>query len=307
MRLGILDFCQVYKGLAPYESLFESVRLAREAEALGYSRFWLAEHHELTYAQHASDIMATLIAGSTERIRVGVAGVLLKLHSPMRVAKAFRVLEAVFPGRIDLGVGGGEAEPPVVEAMRDGAQPIDEVRADYAQRVLRLLSFIRGESELPFNPLGTPAPPFWLLGMSRPESARLAAHHGTSFGFSLAHEQSRDNPSIAAVYLDEFRPNAHLARPELVIAVSGLCAETEEEAFRLATPTMGRMDPRLAIVGTPRQCREKLEALAHRYRAEELVFLDMAPDPQARLSSFRLLAAEMKLGTEPSPATQKTG
>jgi luciferase family oxidoreductase group 1 len=307
MRLGILDFCRIHKGIAPYESLFESVQLAQEADALGYSRFWLAEHHELNYAHHAPDILATLIAGSTERIRVGVAGVLIKLHSPMRVAKAFRLMEAFFPGRIDLGVGGGEAEPPVVEAMRDGAQPIAEVRAEYDQRLLRLLSLIRGESPLAFNPLGTPAPPFWVLGLSRPNSARLAAEKGTCFGFSLAHVQSRDNPSITAIYLDEFRPNAHLAQPELVVAVSGLCAETEEEAWRLAKPMLEGMDLNLAVVGNPEQCREKLEAIAHRYRTQEIIFQDVAPDSASRMNCFRLLASALKLGAEPAKATQKVG
>jgi luciferase family oxidoreductase group 1 len=299
MRLGILDFCRIHKGIAPYESLFGSVRLAQEAEALGYSRFWLAEHHELTYAHHAPDILATLIAGSTERIRVGVAGVLIKLHSPMRVAKAFRLMEAFFPGRIDLGVGGGEAEPPVVEAMRDGAQPISEVRAEYDQRLLRLLAFMRGESPLAFNPLGTPAPLFWILGLSRPDSARLAAQQGTCYGFSLAHAQSRDNPSITSIYLDEFRPNTHLARPELVVAVSGLCAETEEEAWRLARPMRDGMNPQLAVIGNPEQCREKLESIALRYRTEEIIFQDVAPDPESRVNCFRLLSSALELSGQP--------
>jgi len=296
MRLGILDFCLVRKGLEPFHSLYESVRLAREAENLGYSRFWMAEHHELMHAQHVPDMMVPLIAGSTERIRIGVAGVLLKLHSPMRVAKAFRLLEAFFPGRIDLGIGGGEAEPQIVEAMRDGAQPIAQVREEHAQRILRLLSLIRGESSLAFNPLGTPAPPFWILGLSRPESARLAAHNSTCFGFSLAHVQSRDNPSIAATYLDEFRPTPRQPKPELVVAVSGLCAETEEEAHRLALTNVGNMDPRISVIGNPEQCREKLESIAYRYRTDELIFVDLAPDEASRLRSYRLLSSALKLG-----------
>ena len=118
MRLGILDFCLLREGLKPFHSLHESLLLAQEAERLGYSRFWMAEHHELLYAQQAPELMVPLVAGSTERIRVGVAGMLLKLHSPLRVAKAFRLLESVFPGRIDLGVGGGEADAEVVEIGR---------------------------------------------------------------------------------------------------------------------------------------------------------------------------------------------
>ena len=123
MRLGILDFCLIRPGLEPFHSLHASLALAQEAERLGYSRYWMAEHHELLYAQHVPEMMVPLIAGSTERHAHGRGGVLIKLHSPLRVAKAFRMLEALFPGRIDLGVGGGEAEPEVVEAMREAGPP----------------------------------------------------------------------------------------------------------------------------------------------------------------------------------------
>lgn len=299
MRLGILDFCLLREGLKPFHSLHETLLLAQEAERLGYSRFWMAEHHELLYAQQAPELMVPLVAGSTERIRVGVAGMLLKLHSPLRVAKAFRLLESVFPGRIDLGVGGGEAEAEVVAAMRDGGEPLSLVRGDYSRRVLQLLEYIRGESPLAFHPLGTPAPPFWMLGLGRSESARLAARHGTSFGFSLAHVQSKDDPSIALRYLEEFRSSAWLARPELVVAVSGLCAETEAEARALALQNLGNPDPALSVIGDPEQCRQKLEAIAHRYHAEELVFLDLAPDGASRLRGYRLLSEALGLNAPP--------
>ncbi|MBM7116857.1 MsnO8 family LLM class oxidoreductase [Archangium primigenium] len=304
MRLGILDFCPMREGLKPFHSLHETLFLAQEAEKLGYSRFWMAEHHELEYAQHAPDMMVPLVAGSTERIRVGVAGMLLKLHSPLRVAKAFRLLESLFPGRIDLGVGGGEAAPDVVAALRDGGPPLAEVREAHAQRTLHLLSLMRGEVAPAFQPLGTPAPPFWMLGLSRPETARLAAEHGASFGFSLAHAQSKDDPSIAARYLDAFRSNRWLARPELVVAVSGLCAETEEEARALAVEHVGNAAPHLSVVGNPEQCRQKLEAIAHRYQTDELVFHDRAPDSASRLRCYRLLSAALGLTTSAPPLQQ---
>ncbi len=301
MRLGILDFCLLRPGVEPFQSLYASVQLAQDAEALGYSRFWLAEHHELLYAQHVPELLVPLIAGSTERIRIGVAGMLMKLHSPLRVAKAFRMLEAFFPGRIDVGVGGGEAAPEVVAAMRGREQPLADVREEYTRNVLELLALLRGESPLKFNPLGTPAPPFWMLGLSRPETARLAAHHGTCFGFSLAHRQSQDKPEIARIYQEEFRPSARQPRPELVVAVSGLCAETEEEARALALEDIGNTSPELSVIGSPEQCREKLEVIAQRYRTDELVFLDLAPDDAARLRSYRLLSEALGLGGVPTP------
>ena len=305
MRLGILDFCLLREGLKPFHSLHESIFLAQEAEKLGYSRFWMAEHHELLYAQQAPELMVPLVAGSTERIRVGVAGMLLKLHSPLRVAKAFRLLESLFPGRIDLGVGGGEADAEVALALRDGGAPLAQVRGEHARRTVHLLSLMRGEATPAFHPLGTPAPPFWMLGLGRAETAKLAAEHGTCFGYSLAHVQSKDDPSVCARYRDEFRSNPWQARPELVVAVSGLCAETEGEAHALALRGLGNPDPRLSVVGNPEQCRQQLEALAHRYQADELVFLDLAPDSASRLRHYRLLSSALGL-TTPPPVLQQT-
>ncbi|WP_052517555.1 MsnO8 family LLM class oxidoreductase [Archangium violaceum] len=307
MHLGILDFCPIRKGHLPYESIHETIRLAQEADALGMSRFWLAEHHELAYAHHAPDIMAALLAGATDRIRIGVAGMLLKLHSPMRVAKAFRLMESLFPGRIDLGMAGGEAEPAVIDAMRDRSQPLPEMRAEYPQRVLRLVELIRGQSPLVFNPLGTPTPPLWMLGMSSLDTARLAAHQGMNFGFSLAHPQSRDNPSVTACYLEEFRPAPHQPQPGLVVAVTGLCAETEEEARRLAGAHAEHNREGLALIGNPAQCRERMEEICHRYRTQELVFLDLAPDAESRLRCYRLLASELRLSVPaPAPRVEKS-
>lgn len=307
MRLGILDFSPTRQGRIPYEGMHESIRLAQTVDSLGYSRYWLAEHHELPYSHHVPDLMAALIAGTTENLRVGAAGMLLKLHSPMRVAKTFRAMEALFPGRIDLGVAGGEAEPAVVEAMRGHPQPLEEVRKQYSERVVDLIELIRGQSPLAFNPLGTPAPPVWVMGMSSPTTAKLAAHHGASFGFSLAHPTSRDNPSVPAIYRDEFRPTTHQAAPEVVVAVRGLCAETEDDAWRMLrsftnTPTTG-----LEVVGTPAQCREKMEAICHRYGTQELVFLDFAPDLDTRIRGYQMLSEELRLlspAAQPGPATR---
>ncbi len=297
MRLGILDVCAVRKGQPPAQRLYEAVELAREADALGYSRYWLAEHHELHLAHHSPEILATLIAGSTERLRVGVAGMLMRLHSPMRVAKAFKVMEAFFSGRIDLGVGAGGAEPSVLEAMRDGAPERGEVREDYARRVGALVELLGGDAAQHFNPLGVPAPPVWVLASGSHETASLAARLGTCFGLSLLLPQSRDDPGLMARYLEEFRPRPEQPRPQAVLAVSGLCAETEQEAHRLEGLVGEGFRSRFQVVGSPEQCRERLLALAERYRTDEIIFLDRAPDAESRLRCHRLLAEVMGLGS----------
>jgi luciferase family oxidoreductase group 1 len=307
MRLGILDFCPTRKGQLPYQSVHDSVRLAQEAEALGYSRYWIAEHHELQYAHHAPDILTTIIAGCTEKMRVGPAGMLLKLHTPMNVAKSFRLIEALFPGRIDLGIAGGEAEPAVVQAMRGTTQPMEEVRKELPERVTSLIELIRGQSPMAFNPLGTPAPPVWLLGMANPAPARAAAQHGTCFGFSLAHPQSKDAPQVTQLYRDEFRPSARQAKPEVIVAVRGLCAESEEEAWKLLRSFSDTPKTGYEVIGSPAQCREKMEAICERHGTDELVFLDFAPDYETRIRNFRLLAEELRLGQEPATAASRTG
>jgi luciferase family oxidoreductase group 1 len=295
MRLGILDFCPIRKGRPPAESLYESVELAREADALGYSRYWLAEHHELGLAHHSPETLMGLIAGSTERIRVGVAGILMGLHSPMRVAKVFKVLEAFFAGRLDLGVGAGSAEAPVLAAMRDGAPMVGDHRQDYVRRVTALLEFLRGESPLHFNPLGVAPPPVWVLASGSPETASLAASLGTCFGHSLIHPKSRDDAGLAARYVEEFRPRPDMPEPRWVVAVTGLCAETEAEARRLASLSPDDPKSGLEIVGSPAQCRERFQALCESYRTDEIIFKDFAPDPESRLRCHRLLAEALKL------------
>lgn len=294
MRLGILDFCSIRQGATPRAALYESVELAQHAEALGYSRYWLAEHHEPTAAHHAPDMLAALIAGSTERMRVGVAGILLKLHSPMRVAKAFRLMETFFPERIDLGVAAGGAEPAVMEAMRCDTRSLAEVSEEYPGRVAQLLELLGGESPLGgFHPPG--APPVWLLGAARPFTARLAALHGTCYGHSLAHLSSRDDPSVLDIYRSEFRPRPGQPRPQAVLAVTGLCAPTEAEARRRAGASGIKTGDVPPVIGDPRQCREQLEALAHRYGTQELVFLDQAPDAATRRECYELLSENMGL------------
>lgn len=293
MRLGILDFCLLRKGATARASLYESLELAQQAESLGFSRYWLAEHHEKNVAHHAPDMLAALIAGSTERIRVGVAGILLKLHSPMRVAKTFRLMETFFPERIDLGVGGGGAEPAVIEAMRGAAQSLQEVNEDYPRRVVQLLQLLRGESPLAFNPPNVPA--VWLLSAAQPFSARMAAHHGTCFGYSLVHTASRDDPSILDLYRSEFRPRPEQPAPQTVLAVTGLCAPTEAEARQWAAASGIGAGDVAPVIGDPRQCREQLEALAHRYGTQELVFMDQAPDPETRQQCYALLSEALGL------------
>ena len=180
MKLGLLDFCALVKRQSPVERIFETIQLAQEAEALGYSRYWLSEHHELGYAHHSPDLLAAILAGGTEHIRIGVAGMLMLLHSPLRVAKTFRLMSALYGGRIDLGMGSGlTAEAAVLSGMRQGAPP--PTQEDYGQRVLQLLALMRGGEGMPsFNPLDAAPCPLWVLGSGSPTTAAMAGTPGFS-------------------------------------------------------------------------------------------------------------------------------
>ena len=298
MHLGLLDFCSLRKRQSPVERVFETVQMAQEAERLGFSRYWLSEHHELGYAHHSPDLLAAILAGGTERIRIGVAGMLMLLHSPLRVAKAFRLMGGLFGGRVDLGVGSGSAEASVIKDMRYGAAA-PASSDDYTQRVTRLLELMRGEGELSFNPLDAAPCPLWILGSGSPTTAAFAARQGACYGVSLSHNKSRDDPSLVSVYRDEFRPTATQPRPQWLVAVAGVCAETEDEARRLAEQGLENPRTGLEIVGDPRQCRERLEAVRERYQCEELVFLDFAPDAESRRRSLQLLSETLRLPTSP--------
>ena len=300
MRLGILDFCSLRPRQSPVERVYETIQLAQEADRRGFSRYWLSEHHELNYAHHSPDLLAALLAGATEHLRVGVAGMLMLLHSPLRVAKAFRLMSGVFNGRVDLGVGSGLADPAVLQELRQGV-PLEKATEDYQRRVSRLMALMRGEGELAFNPLDAAPCPFWVLGLSSPATAAFAARQGACYGVSLSHEKSRDDPSLVFVYRDEFHPTATQPKAQWIVSVAGVCAETEQEARRLADLSSDNPRTGLEIVGTPQQCRERLEALRERYQCEELIHLDIAPDLESRRRSLQLLSEALRLREQDTP------
>ncbi|WP_224244332.1 MsnO8 family LLM class oxidoreductase [Hyalangium gracile] len=301
IRLGVLDFSPISPGTHARKALFDTLCLARAADSLGFSRYWLAEHHQLDVAHHSPETLLPLILGATEQLRVGVAGILLRLHSPMRVAKAFRTLNSFFSGRLDLGVAGGKANSAVMRAMLDHeVAPESQSRAEFARRFGELMGLLRDESPLTFNPPEEDSLPVWLHGSSSLETAELAARYGTCFGWSLAHPFSQDRTAVVEHYRQSFRPRLGQPRPEWVVAIAGVCAETEREAHALARESLD-CPGELAIVGTPTQCREKLEALRHRYGTDEFILRPLERSAEARLRCLRLFASALGLRRPEAP------
>jgi luciferase family oxidoreductase group 1 len=238
--LSILDLSPVAAGSSGAAALRNSLDLARFADRLGYTRYWVAEHHNLpSIASSAPDIMIGQIAAATQHMRVGSGGVMLPNHAPLMVAERFKVLEALFPGRIDLGLGRAPGTDPVTSyALRrrqDGAG--DD---DFLQRFQELILFDSSAfpEGHPFRavramPQDVPLPPIWLLGSSG-YSAQLAGMVGA--GFSFAHHFA-DYDAVSAMlsYREAFRPSPARPTPYAILACAVVCADSDAEAQRLAT------------------------------------------------------------------------
>ena len=238
--LSVLDLSPVSAGSSGATALRNSIDLAQFAEQLGFNRYWVAEHHNLpSVASSAPEIMIGQIAAATTQIRVGSGGVMLPNHAPLMVAERFKVLEALFPGRIDLGLGRAPGTDPVTSyaLRRRQQQGTDD---DFLERFQELILF---ESNAypeghPFRnvhamPSDVALPPIWLLGSSG-YSAQLAGMVGA--GFSFAHHFS-DYDAVAAMlsYREHFRPSQARATPYSMLGVAVVCADSDAEADRLAT------------------------------------------------------------------------
>jgi luciferase family oxidoreductase group 1 len=324
--LSILDLSPVAAGSSGAVALSNSLDLARLAEALGFTRYWVAEHHNLpSIASSAPEIMIGQIAAETRRIRVGSGGVMLPNHAPLMVAERFKVLEALFPGRIDLGLGRAPGTDPVTSYALRRRQDMSE--DDFLERFQELMLF---ESDgfpqgHPFRsvramPQDVALPPIWLLGSSG-YSAQLAAMVGAGFAFAH-HFADHDAASAMLSYRDQFKPSRARPTPYAILACAVVCADSDAEAQRLASTLdlnfvrrsrgeylplaspeeaaaypyspaerglIARNRARL-FVGAPVRIREQLSAMVTAIKADEIMVTTMVYDHAARRHSYELLA-----------------
>ena len=325
LPLSVLDLAPVVSGSTAADAFRNMVELARLTERLGFTRYWPAEHHGVpSIASSAPEILIEHVASATARIRVGSGGIMLPNHAPLRIAEAFHTLETLHPGRIDLGVGRAPGTDPVTSSA---LRPFDAEQ--FPQQLAELTALSRGEfpEGHPFHrvrvvPEGVALPPVWLLGSSG-ASARLAGQLGMGYAFASHFSPAPAAPPLQA-YRDAFQPSDAFPRPHAIIAASVVCAETEDEAERLATSMQlawvrlqrGQFRPlptpeeaaaydytpqdravvagyrRLQVIGTPAQVRERLEALVAEAPADEVMVTTVVHDHAARLRSYELLAGE---------------
>src|SRR5437763_2952498 len=238
--LSVLDLSFVTSAGSGSAALRNSLDLAQLADRLGYTRYWLAEHHNLpSIASPAPDLMIGQIAAVTARMRVGSGGVMLPNHAPLMVAERFKVLEALFPGRIDLGIGRAPGTDPVTSmALRMRQQgSADDDFLERLQELLLLETKAYPEGH-PFRsvqamPADVKLPPIWLLGSSD-YSSQLAAAIGAGFAFAH-HFATHDAATAMRFYREHFRPSALRDRPYAILGVAVVCADAQDEAERLAS------------------------------------------------------------------------
>ncbi|MEZ5403193.1 MAG: MsnO8 family LLM class oxidoreductase [Bryobacteraceae bacterium] len=316
MKLSLLDFGYVPPAAKPSRVLRDLVASAPIAEKLGFYRFWLAEHHEAHFSYSCPELLIPQIAASTSSIRVGTAGVLMHFHSPLKIAETFRMLEALYPGRVDLGVASGlSGSDQIRHALRHGFDLAQAVRTRlYTSQVEELLGWCRNTIEgHQATPRGQASPPVLLMGGGRGiGNMTMAARHGTAFCYSISHGSSETGPEIVARYRAEFQPSAELPTPQTAIAGTLICAETNSEALGVQNYFLA-LDKGLkaAVIGRPERCRAVIQELLDRYGCDEFIAMPMATNQDEKLRSYRLLSETCQLtcptGTTPHPPADTDG
>jgi luciferase family oxidoreductase group 1 len=327
--LSVLDLVPIGAGSTAGQALATSTALVRLAERLGFHRYWVAEHHGMPgIASSSPAVLVAHLAGATERIRVGSGGVMLPNHQPLVVAEQFGTLDALHPGRIDLGIGRAPGtDQRTARALRRGTDPLGA--DDFPEQLGELMSYFRGDGPVVAVPAEGQHPAVWLLGSSG-YSAQVAGLLGLPFAF--AHHFSGENTLPALeLYRRTFRPSEVLDRPYSLIAASVLAAPDDDEARRLALPSalqflqlrLGRpglvptpetaaaypysaeerrfVEERLAgqVIGSPETVRAGVAELVERTGVDELMVVTSTHDGADRLRSYELLAGA--LAPVPSP------
>ncbi|HEY4602135.1 MAG TPA: LLM class flavin-dependent oxidoreductase [Cerasibacillus sp.] len=322
MKLSILDQVPFSEGASQQEALHQTIQLAKYAERLGYERYWIAEHHDLPgLTCPAPDVLLSRLGAETNKIRIGAGAVLLPHYRPFNIAERYNLLATLYPGRIDLGIGrapGGSAEATLalseryLEKVRQYPELIDELR----QFLTNGFPLDHNFSNVTTRPVPPTQPKMWLLGTSD-KSAQLAVEKRLPYSF--AHFMSDSNgPQIVQSYKKAWEETYPNERPYVVLAVSAICAETEQEAEELALSQalwqvsqdspipstekarqhqfteqqkeMVKKSRKKQIIGNPEQVVKELLKLKEVYDADEIMILTITHSYEARKRSYELIA-----------------
>lgn len=318
-QLSVLDLVPVREGGTVAEALADATELAKVAEASGYKRFWVAEHHAMDgIAGGATSVVLSHIGNATSKIRIGAGGIMLPNHNPFMIAEQFGTLDALFPGRIDLGLGRAPgADQRIANAFRKNLAAAAEY---FPNDVVELRALLTGDLELPLK--ATPGfgarPELWMLGSSL-FGAQLAAQLGLPYAFA-SHFAPDHLDEALDVYRRNFQPSEALDQPHVMAAMTVICADTDAEAqllassleqsfVRLRSGEPGKLPPPIEnyrdtlpapakamlahigqarAVGSPKTVRDDIAAFVERTKADEIIVAGATYDPAARLRSLEL-------------------
>ena len=319
MKLSVLDLVPVIEGGTVAQAMADAALLARAAEEAGYHRYWIAEHHGMDgIAGGATSVVLAHVGHATQAIRIGSGGIMLPNHNPLVIAEQFGTLDALFPGRIDLGLGRAPgADQRVARALH---KDIHRAAEDFPNDVVELQAQFAGDSRLPLHATAAKGahPELWILGSSL-FGAQLAAMLGLPYAFA-SHFAPDQLDAALAVYREKFQPSEALAEPYVMAGINVVAAPSEEEAVllassmdqsfvRLRTGTPGRLPPpvpgyrdslppqslamldhirQVSAIGTPRMVAEGLARFQQRTRADELIVSGATFDPAMRRRSLAL-------------------
>ena len=319
-QLSVLDQSPIVHGATARDAVTATIELAKRAEELGYHRYWLAEHHAIPSLADASpEVLLARLTGETSRIRLGTGGIMLPHYSAFKVAEVFRMLHALAPDRIDLGVGrapGGTRAVSVALQSHDSTlfpQQIRDILAYFANAPTET-----GMRAITAQPSSESSPTVWILGSSD-FGARLAAQLGLPYSF--AQFIGGDYPEVTHGYRKIFEPSAYLAKPYVMVTIAAIVADSDEEADVLSLPSLlhrmrrlrGILAPhpsleeaqaypwtarekaeviasRNMIIGSPATVRTRIDELVETYGADEVMVVTIAPDYASRMRSYELLA-----------------
>jgi len=331
IKLSVLDQTPIRRGSNANEALQESIQLAKLADRLGYTRYWLSEHHNIsTLAGAAPEVLIARLAGETRRIKFGSGGIMLPNHSTLKVAENFRLLEALYPGRIDLGIGRAPGGDRLTASLLNPTNQFDP--QEYIQQITDLKGFLAGDHEpgtirekVTAIPSIATEPDLWMLTSSG-ESAYIAAHFGLALSFAQFISPV-GGPQALQIYQERFKPSTQLKAPQTSVGVFVFCSESEEKVmrmqatmdYRLVSLERGRIDLSPAyddiksysydpaewsrvqynrqrmIVGNPDEVKQKFNQLARNFGTDEIVVATFAEEQEDRLRSYELLAKTFRL------------
>ena len=333
VKLNVLDYAVVDEGRTPKEAIAETVELCKKAEDLGYYRFWMAEHHDVSaFASSSPEMLMMHLLGETKSIRLGSGGVMIPHYTPVKVAENFRMLETIYPGRVDLGVGNTIGTKIVNRAMnetRRRKQRYEDNISDIIKYVTNANNPEHRFNDLKANPMSPDNPEMWMLSTSV-RSAETAARQGTGYTFGLFPYASEDKTEIGReairVYRENFQPSAVMKEPTVMVAPFVVAADTEEEADQLARALdlwllgkdnfseFDRMpsvetaenypyteadrkniqsNRTRMVVGDKKSVASKLSSLIETFGADELMLIPLIPGAENRQRALEAIASEL--------------